>query len=39
MANTKRTGKAMEPPQSIHDGHALLLVFCILKKHGGQWRN
>ena len=25
MADTKRTGKAIEPPQAIHDGHALLL--------------
>ena len=25
MANTKRTGKAIEPPQAIHDCHALLL--------------
>ena len=25
MANTKRTGKAIESPQAIHDCHALLL--------------
>ena len=25
MADTKRTGKAIEPPQAIHDGHPLLL--------------
>ena len=25
MADTKRTGKAIEPPQAIHDCHALLL--------------
>ena len=25
MADTKRTGKAIESPQAIHDGHALLL--------------
>ena len=25
MANTKRTGKALAPPQAIHDCHALLL--------------
>ena len=36
MADTKRTGKAIKSPQAIHDCHALLLVFCILKKHGGQ---
>ena len=39
MANTRRTGKAIEPHQAIHDGHALLLVFCILKRYGGQRRN
>ena len=25
MANARRTGKAIEPPQAIHDCHALLL--------------
>ena len=35
-ADARRTGQSVQTPQAIHDGHALLLVFCILKKYGGQ---
>ena len=35
-ADAKRPGPAIQAPQAIRDCHALLLVFCILKKHGGQ---
>ena len=36
-AEAKQTAQAaVSPPQAIHDGQALLFVFCILKKHGGQ---